>query len=87
MCSESEEDLKVMVESFVELCRRRGLKVNADKSKVVGLGRKEGLECEICVNKSRLEKVSELKYLKCVLGESGTDVAECPRKVAFQVPG
>ena len=32
---ESEEDLGVKVGRFVEVCRRRGLKVNADKSKVV----------------------------------------------------
>ena len=31
---ESEEDLREMVERFVEVCRVRGLKVNAGKSKV-----------------------------------------------------
>ena len=30
-----EEDLKAVVECFVEVCRRRGGKVNADKSKVM----------------------------------------------------
>ena len=39
-----EENLKMMVEHFVEVCRRRGLKVNAEKGKVV-LGGEEGLEC------------------------------------------
>ena len=29
----------------------------------------------------RLEHVSEFKYLECVLDESGTDEAECSRKV------
>ena len=28
-CGESEEDLKAMVGRFVEVCKRRGLKVNA----------------------------------------------------------
>ena len=28
VCGESEEDLKVMVGRFAEVCRRRGLKVN-----------------------------------------------------------
>ena len=32
--------------SFVELCRRRGLNVNADKSNVMVLNGKEGLESE-----------------------------------------
>ena len=72
----------MMVGRFSELCRRRGLKVNAIKSKVLVLGREEGLECEVCVNGIRLEHVSEFKYLGCVLDESGTDEAECCRNVA-----
>ena len=38
-----------MVERFVEVCRRRVLKVNAGKSKVMVLGGEEGLECEVCI--------------------------------------
>ena len=34
LCGESEEDLRVMVGWFAEVCRRRGLKVNAGKNKV-----------------------------------------------------
>ena len=29
LCGESEEDLRMMVGRFAEVCRRRGLKVNA----------------------------------------------------------
>ena len=35
----------MMVGQFVEVCRRRGLKVNAGKSKVMVLNGEEGLEC------------------------------------------
>ena len=35
LCNESEDDLRVMVGRFVEVCRRGGLKVNADKSRVL----------------------------------------------------
>ena len=82
LCGESEEDLKVMVGCFVEMSRRRGLRVNADKSKVMVLGGKEGLGCEIHGDVVQLEQVSEFKYLGCVLNESGTDDAECRRKGA-----
>ena len=41
MCGKLEEDLKVMVGHFVEVCRK-GLKVNPDKSKVMVLGGEEG---------------------------------------------
>ena len=34
LCGELEEDLKAMMACFAEVCRRRGLKVNAAKSKV-----------------------------------------------------
>ena len=67
LCGELEEDLKAMVGHFDEVCRRRGLKVNAGKSKVMVLGGEEGLECEVCVDRICLEHVSEFKYLGCVL--------------------
>ena len=35
---------------FVEVCRRRGLKVNASRSKVIVVGGKEGLEFEVSVD-------------------------------------
>ena len=45
LCDELEEDLRAMVGCLAEVCRRRGLKVNASKSKVMVLDREEGLEC------------------------------------------
>ena len=43
LCSEWEEDLRAVVGRFVEVCRRRrGLKVNGGKSKVIVLGREGG---------------------------------------------
>ena len=44
LCGNYQEDLKMMVDHFVEVCRRRGLKVNADKSKVIVLGEGERLK-------------------------------------------
>ena len=49
-CGEQEEGLRAIVGRFVEVCRRRSLKVNVSKSKVMLLGGEERLECEICVN-------------------------------------
>ena len=37
LCGESEENLRVIAGRFVEVCRRRGLKVNAGKSNVMVL--------------------------------------------------
>ena len=60
---------------FVEVCGRRGLKVNAGKSKVMVMNGEEGLECEVHVDGVLLEHVSEFKFLGCVLDEAGTDGA------------
>ena len=54
LCDESEGDLRVMVGRFAEVCRRRGLKVNAGKSKVMVLNGEEELECEVHVDGIRL---------------------------------
>ena len=43
LCSELEEDLRGMVGCFAEVYRRRGLKLNAGKSKVMVSGGEEGL--------------------------------------------
>ena len=61
---ESEEELKAMVVCLAEVCRRC-LKVNAGKRKVIVLNEEEGLECEVYVDRIRLEHVSEFKYLEC----------------------
>ena len=82
--NESEKDLRAMVGWFVEVCRR-GLKVNAGKNKVMAMNGEEGLECEVHVDRIRLDHVSEFKYLGCVLDESGADGTECCRKVASAI--
>ena len=75
--------MRAVVDRFVEVCRRRGLKVDAGKNKVMLLGGEDGLEYEVCVNRIRLDHVSEFKYLGCISDESGIDEAECSRKVAI----
>ena len=80
LCDESEENLSVMVGRFAEVCRK-GLEVNAGKSKVMVLNGEEGLEGKVYVDGVRLDHISEFKYLRCVLDKSGTDGAECSRKV------
>ena len=67
---------------FAEMCRGRGLNVNARKNKVKVMNGNEGLECGVYLDGVRLEHVSELKNLGCVLDEAGIDGAECSRKVA-----
>ena len=84
---ELEEDLRVMVEWIAEVYRMRGLKFNEGKSKVMVLNGEDKLEREVHVDWIHLEHVWEFKYLGCVLDESGTDGAECNRKVVRRVAG
>ena len=72
----------VMVGRFSEVCRRRRLKFNASKNKVIVQNGEDGLEREVQVDGNRLYYVSEFKCLRCVLDKSGTTEAECSRKVA-----
>ena len=44
LCGESEEDLRVKLGWFVQLCRRTVLKVNASKNKEMVLNEEERLE-------------------------------------------
>ena len=69
------------------MCRRRRLKVNPGENKLIVLNGEEGLECELYVDRIRLEHESEFKYFGCVLD----DGAEFSRKMAgvgggWQVP-
>ena len=56
--SQSEENLRTMMGQLVDVCRRRGPKVNGGKSKVMVLNGEEGLESEVYVDGIRLECVS-----------------------------
>ena len=44
LCSKLKEDQRAMVGCFVEVCKRRGLKVNAGKRKMMVLVGEEGLD-------------------------------------------
>ena len=70
LCGESEEDLRVIMGRFAEVCRDRGLKDNADKHKVMVLNGEVGLKCEAPVDEICLEHVWELKYLGDVFGRN-----------------
>ena len=75
LCGESEKDLRAMMGRFVQICKRRRLKVNAGKSKMMVLNGEEGLECGDDVDGIRLEHVSEFKYSECVFDKSYTNWA------------
>ena len=63
------------MECLIEVCRKGGLKVNASECKVMVLDGKERLECGVHIDGTRIEHVSEYKYLGCVLNKSGKDEA------------
>ena len=62
LCGESEESLSRLVEGFGRVCKRRGLKVNVGKSKVMVVNR-ENVQCRIMLDDEQIEQVSEFKYL------------------------
>ena len=72
----------MMVGWIVEVCRRRGFKVNPGNSKVMIMKGDEGLECEVHKDGICLGHVFDFKYLECVLDKAGTYGTEFSRKVA-----
>ena len=58
LCVKLVEDLRDMVGWFIEVFRKRGLNVNAGKSKVMVINEEEGLECVVHVDEICLENVS-----------------------------
>ncbi len=83
LLAESEGDLQRVVNEFFSVCKRRMLKVNAGKSKVMVFDRREeevinfntayrvrlpGLaSCRIMLGSEKIKEVSEFKYLRTVL--------------------
>ena len=49
MCDELNDNLRAIVGCFVKVCRRIGLEINVDKSKVMVLNGEEGLEYQVHV--------------------------------------
>ena len=70
----------MMIGRHIEVCKRKSQKINKAKSKVM-FGGEEGSVYELIVDGRQFEDVSECKYLGFVLDRSGTDGAECCRKV------
>ncbi len=82
LIAENESDLQNLVSVFNRVCKRRKLKVNVNKSKVMVCERSRsevdflcpyrvGIECEkvckIILNAEEMEEVNEFRYLGSVM--------------------
>lgn len=76
LIADSEKQLQKMVNVFGEVCWRRKLKVNADKSKVMVVSRDGGYGVDVLLNGERMEQVECFKYLGSNMHESGRTNAE-----------
>ena len=47
LCDELNDNLRAIVGCFVKVCRRIGLEINVDESKVMVLNGEEGLEYQV----------------------------------------
>ena len=69
LCTELEEDLRMMIENFVKEEKRRGLRMNADQRIVMVLGEEEGSVSEVSFDGRELERVSETSLVCHLLSE------------------
>ena len=68
----SEENLKVLMTEFNTVCKKRKLKVNADKSKVMVYANAQRRErLNLSLNGEMLEEVESFKYLGSTIGKNG----------------
>ncbi len=90
LLAESEGDLQRVVNEFYSVCKRRKLKVNAGKSKVMVSERREVevvdfntayrvrlpavSRCRVMLENEKMEEVSEFMYLGTVLCKHGQNV-------------
>ncbi len=88
LLAESEGRLQRIVDEFERVCKRRKLKVNAGKSKVMvferarkqttdfakpyRVGSKAIPECKIWLGREKMEEVNEFKYLGTMLCKHGS---------------
>ena len=63
LVGDSKEKLERLVEVFGDVCKRRKLTVNVNKSKVMKIGKNEGNEMNISLNGRRMEEVTSYIYL------------------------
>ena len=69
---DSREKLMRLVSEFESVCRRRKLKVNVDKSKVMKIGRNDGIgELNVRMNGSRMGEVQTYRYLGVDIARDG----------------
>ena len=79
--AETEEVLKLLINKFNNVCKRRGLKINVDKSKVMIVGGGNENRCEVDLNGKMLEVVKEFGYLGSIVNDKGTDESDCNKRV------
>ncbi len=97
LLAESEGDLQRVVKEFYSVCKRRKLKVNTGKSKVMVFERREEevidfntayrvrlpavAGCRIMLGSEEMEEVNEFKYLGTVLCKHGGMEGEIRERV------
>ena len=60
---DSKKKLERLLKVFGDVCKRRKLTVNVNKSKVMKIGKNEGNEMNISLNARRMEEVTSYRYL------------------------
>merc|ERR1712082_140035 len=73
LVADSERTLQQLVTEFDRVCKRRKLKVNVDRSKVLRCSREDPVpRIQIQLGSEQLEQVDSFKYLGSMVTENGT---------------
>lgn len=81
LIAESIEDLQGMVKALNDECKVFGMSLNAKKTKIMVIDKKEKVRCKIKVDGKELEQVKEYKYLGTWITDDGRCEEEVRRRI------
>ena len=72
-----------MINELYQKCVEYGMSLNAKKTKVMVIDKKEQIECEIKIENKEPEQVKEYKYLGSWIVNNGKCEEEVGRRIVF----
>lgn len=82
LLAESEEKLQNLIDALTESCGRKGLKININKTEVMGITkRNERLRVRIIVQGRLIKQVENFKYLGSIISEN----ANCDKEIKTRI--
>ena len=81
--SDQEAELQTIITSLCEICKEYGMDVNVKKTKTMVLNKSGKTQCSVTANGTKLEQVSQYKYLGSCITEDGRCEQDIKTRIAM----